>query len=66
MTSTNSDLADSELTALRANAVVQENLAWDNMHMEYVYEWIDDNDAPTLAASLFLILGMYLLTVFNR
>ncbi|KAI8424610.1 hypothetical protein MSG28_003044 [Choristoneura fumiferana] len=66
VTSTNSDLDDSELTALRANAIVRENLAWDAAHMEYVYEWIDDNDAPTLAASLMLILSMYLLTVFNR
>ncbi|XP_063360349.1 aminopeptidase N-like [Cydia amplana] len=64
--SINSDLWDSEMAAQRAKDIVEENLRWEQQHLEYVYEWIDENDAPTLVVSMLLILGSVLVTIFNH
>ncbi|XP_061710734.1 aminopeptidase N-like isoform X2 [Cydia pomonella] len=64
--SINSDLNDSEMAAQSALNLIIENLSWEQQHLEYVYEWIDENDAPTLVVSMVLILGSCLLTIFNH
>lgn len=64
--SINSDLNDSEMAAQSALNLIIENLSWEQQHLEYVYEWIDENDAPTLVVSMVLILGSFLLTIFNH
>ncbi|XP_063619790.1 aminopeptidase N-like [Cydia splendana] len=64
--SINSDLWDSESAAQRAKDIIIENLSWEQQHLQYVYEWIDENDAPTLVVSMVLILGSFLLTIFNH
>lgn len=61
----NNNLDDSQNIANRALDLVNENLDWDRRFMEYVYEWIDENDAPTLAVSLVLVGITFILTIFN-
>ncbi|XP_059049748.1 aminopeptidase N-like [Achroia grisella] len=50
-----SNLDDSEDIARRALEMVITHLTWDQQHLEDVYEWIDENDARTLTASLFVL-----------
>ncbi|XP_048007237.1 aminopeptidase N-like isoform X1 [Leguminivora glycinivorella] len=64
--SINSDLDNSEMAAQRAKQMIEENLSWERQHLDYVYEWIDENDAPTLVVSMVLIFGSFLLTIFNH
>ncbi|KAM3967321.1 membrane alanyl aminopeptidase [Aphomia sociella] len=64
--SMNSNLEDSQLAAESYNEMVNEHLAWDNAHMDFVYEWIDENDAPTLAVSLVLLMLTISITLFNH
>lgn len=54
------------MIANRALDLVNENLDWDGRFLEYVYEWIDENDAPTLAVSLVLVGITFMLTIFNH
>ncbi|KAJ8727740.1 hypothetical protein PYW07_001859 [Mythimna separata] len=47
----NNQLDDSQGAADRALQQIQENLIWDDRSKEEVYEWIDENHAPTLMLS---------------
>ncbi|XP_030032718.2 membrane alanyl aminopeptidase [Manduca sexta] len=64
--SQNNNLEDSQLMADRALLLVKENRLWDDNLLEYVYEWIDENDAPTLAVSLALVGITFIITLFNH
>ncbi|NP_001266329.1 membrane alanyl aminopeptidase-like [Bombyx mori] len=64
--SQSNDLDDSQGAANRALAIVLENVNWIERHQDYVYDWIDENDAPTLAASLILICITIFVTLFNN
>ncbi|KAJ8733124.1 hypothetical protein PYW08_001422 [Mythimna loreyi] len=47
----NNQLDDSQNAARRALAQIKENLIWNERSQEEVYEWIDENHAPTLMLS---------------
>ncbi|XP_063824400.1 membrane alanyl aminopeptidase-like [Ostrinia nubilalis] len=59
-------LGSSEAVAQRFNQLVQENLQWDNRYRDFVYEWIDENDATTAALSMLLVCITVVLTLFNH
>ncbi|CAG5041313.1 unnamed protein product [Parnassius apollo] len=64
--SRNNNLEDSEAAAEKAALQVKENLNWDSAHIDYVYEWINENDAPTLFVSAFLLTLSLIIAVFNH
>ncbi|CAH2070904.1 unnamed protein product, partial [Iphiclides podalirius] len=64
--SRNNNLGDSEEAAERAAELVKENLNWDSTHMDYVYEWIDENDGTTIFVSAFLITLSLFVALFNH
>ncbi|KOB74749.1 Aminopeptidase N-11 [Operophtera brumata] len=55
-----------DLPAERIAAMVMENQGWENVYMDYVYEWIDENDAPTLIVSSVLIFASCMIALFNH
>ncbi|XP_014370589.2 membrane alanyl aminopeptidase [Papilio machaon] len=64
--SRNNNLDDSEDFAERVATHVDENVDWDNAQLEYVYEWIDENDATTIFVSAILITLSLVITIFNN
>ncbi|XP_013184638.1 membrane alanyl aminopeptidase isoform X2 [Amyelois transitella] len=62
----NNNLDDSQDAADRAYEIIVQNLEWDELHMDFVYEWIDENDAPTLVVSLLLLCVTTFMTLFNQ
>lgn len=61
----NNNLDDSQGVAERALELVRENIEWDH-NLEFIYEWIDENDAPTLAVSAFLLIAAVFVNMLNR
>ncbi|CAK1599087.1 unnamed protein product [Parnassius mnemosyne] len=64
--SRNNNLGDSENVAEKAALQVKENLNWDSAHIDYVYDWIVENDAPTLFVSAFLLTLSLIVAVLNH
>uniref|UniRef100_A0A2A4J290 Aminopeptidase n=1 Tax=Heliothis virescens TaxID=7102 RepID=A0A2A4J290_HELVI len=64
--SNNNQLEDSEDAAQRAFQQVLQNEIWENTMMMGVYEWIDENDAPTLMMSLTLLLMSIAVAFLNN
>ncbi|XP_013142060.1 PREDICTED: membrane alanyl aminopeptidase-like isoform X2 [Papilio polytes] len=64
--SRNNNLDDSEDFAESVATHVDENVNWENAQLEYVYEWIDENDASTLFVSAILITLSLVITLFNN
>ncbi|KAJ0178636.1 hypothetical protein K1T71_005411 [Dendrolimus kikuchii] len=62
----NNNLDDSQMIAERALDHVNENMMWETRYLEYVYEWIDENDAPTLMVSLVLVFISFAVALFNH
>ncbi|CAH0725369.1 unnamed protein product, partial [Brenthis ino] len=61
-----SNIEDSDLAAANARSRINQNINWNNNLMEDVYEWIDENDAPTLFVSSFLICLTLFVSLFNN
>ncbi|XP_050667552.1 aminopeptidase N-like [Leptidea sinapis] len=62
----NNELDDSILSAERArDRVIQDNI-WRMTNLQDLYEWIDENDAPTLMISMFLISVSLFIALFNH
>nr|WAK99419.1 aminopeptidase N 9 [Spodoptera frugiperda] len=60
------NLEDSQMTAERALAYVQENQNWGDKYTDDVYEWIDENHAPTLVLSLVALCVSVMAAIFNN
>lgn len=60
-----SNLEESRDSARRALEKAKENLHWRNNYLEEVYEWIDENDSCTVSVSIFMLLIMAIIHIFN-
>ncbi|CAH1647280.1 unnamed protein product [Spodoptera littoralis] len=60
------NLEDSQMAAERALDYVQENLNWEDTYRDDVYEWIDENHAPTLVLSLVALCVSIMAAIFNH
>ncbi|XP_045446721.1 membrane alanyl aminopeptidase-like [Melitaea cinxia] len=59
-------LSDSRDLALRFLQNANENMQWNNNHLQEVYDWIDLNHAPTIFVSSLLMTLSLLITFFNN
>ncbi|XP_049694530.2 membrane alanyl aminopeptidase isoform X1 [Helicoverpa armigera] len=64
--SNSNQLDDSEGAALRAFEQVLQNEQWENNQMMDVYEWIDENHAPTLMLSFTALLVSVVVAFLNN
>ncbi|XP_053604247.1 membrane alanyl aminopeptidase-like isoform X2 [Plodia interpunctella] len=62
----NNALGDSQEAADKAYDLIVQNLAWDALHMDFVYEWIDENDGRTVVVSMFLMCLTAFFALFNH
>nr|ASU92549.1 glutamine aminopeptidase-like protein 11 [Achaea janata] len=62
----NNNLDDSQLTALRALEQVNANLDWETAHMDYVYEWIDENSSSTTVISIVALCLSIMIAILNQ
>ncbi|CAH0605710.1 unnamed protein product [Chrysodeixis includens] len=66
VTSQNNNLDGSQDAANRALLQVTTNLEWDRLLLQPVYDWIDENDAPTFMLSFAALLLSLMVTLFNH
>ncbi|XP_068631137.1 membrane alanyl aminopeptidase-like [Battus philenor] len=64
--SRNNNLEDSEDYAEATAKLASEIGDWETMHLESVYEWIEENDATSLFVSAFLITLSVIITLINN
>ncbi|XP_052740779.1 aminopeptidase N-like [Bicyclus anynana] len=60
-----SNLGDSATVARRALARIDENMQWNNNNLGDIYVWIDENDAPTIFVSTFLMCISVFIALIN-
>lgn len=65
MNAINSNLGNSLEFAERMYAIATENYRWNDEHFEDVYNWINENDAPTLTISIVLLVATVVFNIFN-
>ncbi|XP_022125613.2 aminopeptidase N isoform X1 [Pieris rapae] len=63
--SLHSNLDTSLVIAERLRDQVQQDMDWNRVYLNTVYEWIDENDAPTLVGSIVLLSLSVLMALFN-